>query len=220
MRGVQTHSAADVAVELDIHWVVYSIVREQLDYREMCVCVLGAKESQRCWQSSLCGIVCAFLVSIEHVTLIKESSFVSETWLITQNLKWGKGCVIEKLSSLSNKENRSIVISKDDCGKLSWDNKHVLVLDCLDHGLTLPADCYKLMAAPPPTFFGVLGGVKGIGYFARVLSFCMKMPGNIHPTRQLFMAVHLIGCGSVPILCSVFLSHCILEKQLTGKWLQ
>ena len=36
MRGVQTCSAADVARELDIHWVVHRIVRDQLDYREVC----------------------------------------------------------------------------------------------------------------------------------------------------------------------------------------
>jgi len=29
------------------------------------------------------------------------------------------------------------------------------------------------------------------------------MPGSIHPNGQLFMAVNLIGNGSVPILCSV-----------------
>ena len=45
-------------------------------------------------------------------------------WLITQNLKPEK----------SSKENESIVISKDDHGKLSLDQKHVLVLDFLDHG--------------------------------------------------------------------------------------
>jgi len=64
----------------------------------------------------LYGTVWAFLVSIGHVTLITESSFGAETWLITQNLKPEKGCVIEKLSSPSSKENRSIVISKDDHG--------------------------------------------------------------------------------------------------------
>jgi hypothetical protein len=83
-----------------------------------------------------------FLVSIGHFTLIKERSFGSETWLSMQNQKPGKGCVIEKLSSPSNKENGSIVISKEDCGKLSWGHKHVLVLDFLYLGLTLPADCY------------------------------------------------------------------------------
>ena len=36
MCGVQTHSAADVARELDIHWVVHRIVQNQLDYREVC----------------------------------------------------------------------------------------------------------------------------------------------------------------------------------------
>jgi len=77
------------------------------------------------------------LVSIGHVTLIKESSFEAETWLITQNLKPEKGCVIEKLSSPSSKENGSIVISKGDHGKLSWDHIHVLILDFLDHGNTV-----------------------------------------------------------------------------------
>jgi len=64
---------------------------------------------------------------------MKESSFGAETWLITQNLKPEKGCMREKLSFPSIKENGSIVISKDDCGKLSWDHKHVPVLDFLDH---------------------------------------------------------------------------------------
>ena len=122
MRGVQTCSAADVARELDIYWVV---------------CTLGAKESHRWWQSSFYGTLWAFLVSIGHVTLIKESGFGAETWLITQNLKPEKWYVIEKLSSPSGKENGSIVFSKDDCGKLSWDHKHVLVLDFLDHGDTV-----------------------------------------------------------------------------------
>ena len=83
---------------------------------------------------------CMGLVSIGHVTLIKESSFGADTWLITQNLKPEKECVIEKLSSFSSRENGSNVISKDDHGKLSWDHKHLLVLDFLDHGDT--ADCY------------------------------------------------------------------------------
>ena len=43
-----------------------------------------------------------------------------------------------------------------------------------------------------------------ITYFTKLLSFCMKMPDIVHPTGQLFVAVHLIGYGSVPILCSVF----------------
>ena len=38
---------------------------------------------------------------------------------------------------------------------------------------------------------------KGLDYFAKVLSFYMKMPGIINSTGQLFMAVHLIGYGSV-----------------------
>jgi len=34
MRGVQTHSAGDVARELDIGWVVHRIVWDQPDYIE------------------------------------------------------------------------------------------------------------------------------------------------------------------------------------------
>jgi len=80
-------------------------------------------------------IVWDFLVSIGHVTLIIEGSSGAETWLITQIQKPEKGCVIENLSAPSSKEN-DIVISKDDRGKLSWDHKHMLVLDFLDHGDT------------------------------------------------------------------------------------
>jgi len=36
MRGVQTRSAADVARETDIHWVVHRIFWDQLDYSEVC----------------------------------------------------------------------------------------------------------------------------------------------------------------------------------------
>jgi hypothetical protein len=57
--------------------------------------------------------------------------------MVTQNLKPGRGCLIDILSSSFNKENGSIVISKYDYGKLSLDHKHVLVLDFLDHGDTV-----------------------------------------------------------------------------------
>jgi len=50
---------------------------------------------------------------------------------------------LTNLSSPSSKENGSIVISKDECGKLSWDHKLLLVL-FLDHGDTV---CWLLTAA-------------------------------------------------------------------------
>ena len=37
MCGIQTHSAVDVARELDIQWVVHRIAWDQLDYRQVCV---------------------------------------------------------------------------------------------------------------------------------------------------------------------------------------
>ncbi len=158
---------------------------------------LGAKESHRWWQRSFYGTVWAFLVFIGHVTLIRESSFGAETWLITQNLKLEKGCMIEKLSSSSSKANES-VISKDDHGKLSGDHKHVLVLYFLHHGDTLLI--VIVVHLPNCAFFFA----KGLSNFAKVLAFCMKMSGITHPTGQLFMAVHLRRYGSVPFLHSLF----------------
>jgi hypothetical protein len=84
-------------------------------------------------------------------------------------------------------------------GKLSWDHKNVLVMDFFDHGLTLPADCYCGTLSLWRPFFAI-----GLSYFAKVLSFCVKLPGVIQPTGQLFMAVHLTGYGSFPILPSAF----------------
>ena len=63
----------------------------------------------------------------------------------------------------------------------------------------LPADYYCGTLSLRQPFFA-----KGHRYFAILLSFCTKMPDIVHPTGQLFMAVHLIGYGSVPILCSLF----------------
>ena len=74
----------------------------------------------------------------------------------------------------------------------------MLVLYFLDHGDTL------VIVIVVHLTYGGFFFAKDLVYFAKVLSFCMKMPDIIHPTGQLFMAVHLIGYGSVPILRSVF----------------
>ena len=138
------------------------------------MCTLGAKNPTDDDKAH------CILVSIGHFTLIEESRFGAEAWLITQNLKPEKGCVIEKLSSPSSKENEGIVISKDDSGKLSGNHKHMHVLKFLDHGDT--ANCFCGTCSLRWPFFA-----KGRGYFAIVLPFCMKMPGVIHPTGHLFM---------------------------------
>ena len=110
IHGIETCSAADIATALDTDWVVHTIVWDQLDYREMCAHWVPKNPTDD--DKVLYGTVWAFLVFIGHVTLIEESSFGAETWLIMQNLILEKGCVIEKLSSHSSKENGSIVISK------------------------------------------------------------------------------------------------------------
>ena len=114
MRGVQTRSAADIAIELDIDWVVHRIVWDQLDYRELCAHWVTKNPSDD--DKVLYGTVWAFLVFIGHVTLIEESSFGAQTWLITQNLKLEEECVIGKISSPSSKGNGSTVISKLENG--------------------------------------------------------------------------------------------------------
>jgi hypothetical protein len=65
--------------------------------------------------------------------------------------------------------------------------------------VTLSADCYCGTFSLWQPFFA-----KGSCYFAKVLPFGMKMPGILHLTGQLSMAIHRIGYGSVPILCLVF----------------
>jgi len=65
--------------------------------------------------------------------------------------------------------------------------------------VTLSADRYCGTLSLWRPFFA-----KCLSYFAKVLSLCMKMPGVIHLTGQLFKDIHLIGYGSVPILCPVF----------------
>jgi len=130
-------------------------------------------------------IVWVFLVSIGYVTLIKDSCFGAETWLITQNLKPEKGCGIEKLSFSSSKENGSIVISKDGCGKCLRTINMCLFWISLTM-LTLSADCYcGTHSLRQPCF------AKGHGYFTKVLSFYMKIPGVITPNWK---AVY--GCTS------------------------
>ena len=62
--------------------------------------------------------------------------------------------------------------------------------------VTLSAECYCGTLSLRHPFFA-----KALDYFTKVLSFCMEMPGIVHPTGQMFMAVHLIGYGPVPILC-------------------
>ena len=145
------------------------------------------------------GTVWAFRVSIGYVTLIKESSFGAETWLITQNLKPEKGCVCERnchLPPAKKMEASSLV-------KMTMENCLGVINLCLFWisltMVTLSADCYCGTLNLRWPFFA-----KGLGYFTKVLSFCMKMPDVTHPTGQPFMAVHLIGFGSVPVLRSVF----------------
>jgi hypothetical protein len=155
----------------------------------------------------LYGTLWAFLVSIGHVTLITEGSFEAETWLITQNLKQEKGFVIEnpakKMETLS-----SVKITVENC--LGTINVCLCWISLTM--VTLWAKCYCGTLSLQWPFFA-----KGLGYFAKVLSFCMEMPGIIHPTLQLFMAEHLMAMGQSQTCAQCFISHCILEKHLAGK---
>jgi hypothetical protein len=124
--------------------------------------------------------VWAFLVSISHVALIRESNFGAETLLNTQNVTPEKVCLVEKLSSPSSKKMEALSSVKRQRITL-WTIIMRLFWTSLSMA-RLSADCY------------------GLGYFAKVLSIGMKMPDVIHQTGQL---LHLISCGSLPILCLV-----------------
>jgi len=136
----------------------------------------------------------------------REKSFGAETWLITQNLKPEKGCVIEELSSPYSKENGSIVTSKDDRAKCLGIINMWLFWICLSM-VTLSTACYCGIRSVWWTFFA-----KDLELLRQVLSCCVKMPGIIHSTGL----TSVYGCTSKSC-AQCFISHCILEKYLTGK---
>ena len=194
--GVQTHSAAVVARELDIHWVVHRIVCDQLDDREVCAHWVPKNPTDDD-KAHCIGLYGIFLYPLDMLQWSKRAVLERKHGYLHKTWNWKKD-VIEKLSSPSSKENGSTVFSKDDCGKLSWDHKHVLVLDFLDHGDI--ADCYSGKISLWWPFFA-----KGLGYFTKVLSFCMTIPGVIHPTG--LTAIYGCKCNRLwisPVLHSVF----------------
>ena len=175
------------------------------------VCILGAKESHRWWQSSLFGNVWAFLVSFGHVTLIKESCFGAETWLLhkTWNQKndvWKRNCHLppaKKMEALS-----SVKMTVEIC--LGTINTCFFWISLAM--VTLCADCYCGTLSLQRPFFA-----SGIGYFAKVLSFCTKMPGVIHPTGL----TAFYGCTSdrLRIIPNLALSVLSLTESLRSTWL-
>ena len=111
--------------------------------------------------------------------------FGAETWIITQNLKPENGCVIEKLSSPSSKEDGSIVFSRDVENCLGTINMCLFWISLTME--TLSADCYGGTLSLWQPFFA-----KGLSFFTRVLSICMTMPGIIHPAGL----TAIYGCTS------------------------
>jgi len=137
-------------------------------------------------------------LSCIHLTCYTDQREQFWSWNMFNYTKPEKQCVIEKLSSSFSKENGRIVISKGDVENCLGTINMCLFWIPLTM-MTLSADWYcGTLSLQQPCF------AKGVGYFTKVLSFCMKMPSIIHPTGQLIMAAHLKGYGSVPILHSVF----------------
>jgi len=133
------------------------------------VCKLGARESHRWWQSSLYGTVWAFLVSIGHVTLIKESSFGAETWQLHKTWTQKKDVwwriyqlpPAKKMETLS-----SVKMTVENC--LGTINMYLCWIFLTM--VTLCAECYCGTLSLRWPFFA-----KGLGYFAKVLSFCQAL---------------------------------------------
>jgi hypothetical protein len=115
MCGVHTHSAADVTKELDIQWIVNSIVQDQLDYREFC--------ARRIPKNPADGGKCHFMgLSCIHCTCCADQKEQFWSWNIVKYSKYDtrKSMLIEILSSPSNKENGNIVISKEAKDSCLW----------------------------------------------------------------------------------------------------
>ncbi len=93
-------------------------------------------------------------------------------------------------------------ISKDDHGKLGTIN---MSLFCISLTMvTLSADCYCGTLSLQQLFFA-----KVLGNFAKVSSFCMKMPGDTPNWTAVY------GCTSDMFLRSVF----YLTESLRSTWL-
>ena len=117
----------------------------------------------------------------------------------------------EKLSFPSSKENGSTGISKDEVenclGTINmcffWISLTVV---------TLSADCYYGICSLRQPFFA-----KVPGYFDKVLSFCMKMPGVIQPTGL----TAACGCTSDRLWIgpNLTLSVLSLTESLRSTWL-
>ena len=88
---------------------------------------------------------------------------------------------------------------------------NMLVLDFLDHGLTLAADWYCGTLSLLQTFFA-----SRPGYFTKLLSLCIKMPGVTHPTG--LTAVY--GCTSDRLWISPSLALSVLSfiASLRSNW--
>ena len=80
------YSVADVDREMDIDCVVHIIVWDQLDYREVCANWVPKNPTDDDKVHCM-GLFGPFLYSLDMLTVIRESSFGAEPWLITQNLK-------------------------------------------------------------------------------------------------------------------------------------
>jgi len=119
MRGIQTHSAVDVARELDICWEVHRIVWDQLDYREVCLNWVPKNPTDDD-KAHCMGLYGPFLYPLAMLhwsngaVLKLKHGWLHKTWNQKKD-------VIENLSTPSSKENGN-VISKDDHEKLSWDH--------------------------------------------------------------------------------------------------
>ena len=191
MHGIQTCSAADIARELDIHWVTKNPTGEN---RGHCM-----------------GLSVPFLFLLDMLHWTKRTVFGAETWLITQNLKLEKGCMIEKLSSSSSKANES-VISKDDHGKLSGDHKHVLVLYFLHHGDSL----LIVIVVHLPNCACFLQKVSVT--LPKYWPFAWKCQAS-HTQVDSCLWLYIWDVMDQSHSCThCFISHWILEKHLAGKW--
>ena len=131
MHGVQTCSAADVARDLDIHWTVHRIIRDQLGYRE--VCAHGCQKILKV-MTKLIAWECVGLSCIHLICYTDQTAQLWNWNMVNYTKPENRKRMYDKLPAPSIKEYGSVVIGKDDRGKPTCYHKHVLVMDFLGHG--------------------------------------------------------------------------------------
>ena len=210
MCGVQTCSAADIARELDIHWVEHRIVWNQLDYREVCVYWV-TKNPKHDNKSHCMGLPC---ICWTYYTDQREHFWIWNMVNYTKPDTRKRMCDRKTIIYLQQRKWKNFH-QEQWPWQTVLDHKNVLLLNFLDHGLTLPDDSYCSTLRLWQPFFCKLPQL-----FHQVI---VPLHENARHHTPNWTAVY--GCMTDRLWISPNLVLSVLSltaslKHLAGKWLQ